>query len=188
MNQQAANYTYKRFIEEIRDTISEGQKSDFKSLNHNDAKFKAWRHKLKDSINDVEALGYEINCNISRRVFFSMSYTSSSTDNRRVYEADLIDTINELSLILNKYEKYGEPKINKIQDLKINSNSAIDTIASTAKKTEIVSLKWAWENITIKGWSTIIIILLGTFSLGVEFQTYGGWKIFKQIYELIIEK
>ena len=117
-----------------------------------------------------------------------MSYTSSSTDNRRVYEADLIDTINELSLILNKYEKYGEPKINKIQNLKINSNSATDTTASTAKKTEIVSLKWVWENITIKGWSTIIIILLGTFSLGVEFQTYGGWKIFRQIYELIIEK
>jgi hypothetical protein len=188
MNKQAANYTYKEFIEEIRETISEGQRSDFKSLNHNDAKFKAWRHKLKDSINDIEAMGYEINCTISRRVFFSMSYTSSSSDNRRAYESDLIDTINELTLILQKYEKYGEPKIDKVIDQKINNNSATDTIASTAKKTEVVSLKWLWENIPIKGWSTIILILLGAFSLGMEFQNYGGWKIFHKIYELIIEK
>ena len=104
-------FDYKSFISEIKTLIEEVSRFESADKKYNSDKFKKWRHKVEDFIYKVEAQTYSINCSINTRQFRIFGYgTYSSESQQQKFDADLTDSINELKLVVENYEKYGDPK------------------------------------------------------------------------------
>ncbi len=103
---------YKDFIIELKDLLKDtNELFDKKDLDEDD-KFRKWRHKSTDLINNIESRGYSINCDIYNRRFnvFAPYATVRESERLKTYNRELQDTINEFETIIENYEKYGCPK------------------------------------------------------------------------------
>lgn len=105
-------FTYYTFIVELKALYEQG--STFPSNQHsaNNPKFREWKLRLTELLQRVNRLGYDsFSCAVASRRFTSINESAKG----RVFYQHLSDTLNELKLILDNYEKYGEPESSKAQ-------------------------------------------------------------------------
>ena len=69
------------------------------------ASFRRWKLRLTDLLDNIERLGYDVRCGVAQRVFANM-YGSGSD---KAWVHHMTETQQELELIIENYEKYGEP-------------------------------------------------------------------------------
>lgn len=165
-------YDYKSFIDEIVIYVDEAKQFSSKDKTWDSDAFRKWRHKTKDSIYRIQKLGYSINCDVASRQFHIFGYgpTSKSQQDKK-FEQDLLDTINELELLIEQFNKYGVPtSTNKHAVVTEHSNSKLELPA-------VISLKWLFEHMPIKGWLIIFSLLVSAFGLGFGFHEW--WSILK---------
>lgn len=105
--------TYKQFIDDLRPLAGEAM-ALFDSANlHETPRFRKWRHDVTDLIERIEDLSYDVNCSIRTRNFDelgSYTYDPSRRERLAAFNRDLQDTINELTTLIGRFEKYGGPK------------------------------------------------------------------------------
>ena len=110
--------TYKEFVAELPPFIAEAEGLKSASVLDKNHKFRNWRHRVTELINQIEIEGYRVNCNIYNRQFRGFGDALSKIEG---YVRDLSDTIIELETIVDNYDKYGVPK--KIE--KANESNSI---------------------------------------------------------------
>jgi hypothetical protein len=167
------SFDYVCFIQEIEGAISVAKNIDKKNFHYQDQLFKSWKHKVLDLIDEIEKQGYEINCNLRGKVFHSLSYTSTSNDDKICFEKHLHETINELNLIVEKFQKYGDPKSRLVDNSKIEIE-----LPKKLTPPEKITLKWLWEHLSLGWWCQIAFILFLTFSAGF---TVGATDLAKSV-------
>jgi hypothetical protein len=105
---------YADFIAELKPLVDEARSLFNDEQTHHSGRFRKWRHRLATTIDSIEQLGYSIDCNVASRVFDVMSYGSvSKLDRLEIYNRELQDTINELEIIIERFDKYGDPLVAK---------------------------------------------------------------------------
>jgi len=107
-------FTYDIFIEEIRELLREGKELRNSKQRDQDPKFRKWRLKLEDAIKKIKGQGFEINCRSSYRTFSGDDHgynIPTEEDLNNSYNQELEDTLNELGLIVEHFDKYGITKI-----------------------------------------------------------------------------
>lgn len=103
-------YDYKSFIDEIVIYVDEAKQFSSKDKTWDSDAFRKWRHKTKDSIYRIQKLGYSINCDVTSRQFHIFGYgPNSKSQQDKKFEQDLLDTTNELELLIEQFNKYGVP-------------------------------------------------------------------------------
>ncbi|PUB72221.1 MAG: hypothetical protein DBP03_17675 [gamma proteobacterium symbiont of Ctena orbiculata] len=152
---------YEDFAAEVRDYLQEANNLfDLKKVDEDPA-FRKWRHNLTDLIQRIEDNGYEINCSIQNRLFYqqgSYTYDPSQKDHIDAFNRDLQDTIVELETIVNKYDKYGDPKAAK-------STSEEKKQLEWPQK---ITLSWLYTHAPFSLWAKTVGFLLAAFVLGVS--------------------
>jgi hypothetical protein len=168
-------FNYACFIDEIQAAIKEAKNIDKKNFHYQDQFFKSWKHRVLDLIDEIEKQEYEINCNLRGRVFHSLAYTSTPLDDKNCFEKHLTETIDELNLIVEKFKKYGDPKI---RHHVISANEKVQQVKLTSP--EKITLKWLWEHLSVTWWFKIIFVFFATFSAGITIGTTDFAKSFLQ--------
>lgn len=98
-------FTYGDFINELRKLLAASQEFGQHNSKASSAVFKHWKLHLIDLLDSIEDAGYTVRCDVRNRLFDVM-YGGSSSE---AFARDLIDTVNELDLVVQKYDKYGVP-------------------------------------------------------------------------------
>ena len=76
--------------------------------NHEEQQFKRWRQEVQDLLGRIASQGYNANATtLANRMFRSMSQRGDSLPK---FRRDMGDTLNEMKIIVQNYEKYGDPK------------------------------------------------------------------------------
>lgn len=104
--------TYKQFVAEVRSLISEGESLKGAAQRDMDPRFRNWRLKLEDRVRQIGKQGYKIHCHSASRRYGGGNFTFSVPSDEVLdehYNRELEDTLNELRLIGDDFDKYGEP-------------------------------------------------------------------------------
>lgn len=131
---------YEEFIAEIEKMRGVAAQLFDREKLHDDREFRKWRQEIADLISRVSDQGYSINCQISTRTFAQELLTDTSIRKKdliKSYNQDLLDTINELDILIAMYSRYGPPSI-KNKHSNVTENN-IDFL-SKVKNHWIVSL------------------------------------------------
>lgn len=99
---------YSQFIGELRALLERGKTLYDLDGRHEDPGFQRWRHEVTDLIKRIEHEGYDTNCHIAERLFDVEygSYKGNPTPGRiAAYNLDLQDTLNELEIIIGRFDK-----------------------------------------------------------------------------------
>ena len=165
--------SYRQFVDELR-PLTEQARTLF-DLNgiHENQTFRKWRHEVTDLIERIEDAGYSVNCSIGERRFDelgSYTYTPGPRDRLAAFNRELQDTINELSTIIERFEKFGDPKA---------ADSPV-AVATPLKAPEKITAAWLWANASVSLWWIVIVAAVAIFGAGV---TVGQSSLFKEIVE-----
>lgn len=165
--------SYRQVVDELRPLIEQARALfDLDGIHENSA-FRKWRHEVTDLIERIEDAEYSVNCSIGERHFDelgSYTYTPSSRDRLAAFNRDLQDTINELATIVERFEKFGDPK-------------AADVVVGAAtplKAPEKITAAWLWDNAPMSLWWIVIVAAVAIFGAGI---TAGQSSLFKELVE-----
>ena len=165
--------SYRQFIDELRPLTEQARALfDLDGIHENPA-FRKWRHEITDLIRRIEDVGYTVNCSIDERRFDelgSYSYTPSPRDELAAFNRDLQDTINELATIVERFEKFGDPKA---------ADPAV-AAATPLKAPEKITAAWLWGNASMSLWWIVIVAAVAIFGVGI---TVGQSSLFKELIE-----
>ena len=162
--------TYEQFINELKSLLSRAKElfnAHELELNQD---FKRWKKELSALLIAIEEKGYDVQCNVISRDFtLFIGYGSIPSDSQlaKEFNSDLQDTINEIEIIIDHYNKFGDPR-GKIET---QSQSTQEL-----KYPDKVSLAWLWNHMPIKLCVSGIIILFSVFLLGIGF---GQTELYK---------
>ena len=163
---------YKDFINELK-VLSEEAK-DLLNVEeyHRNPGFRKWRLKLTDLIDRINKYGYRIVCNVDKRTF---GFASPLREHeKKLFNMELQDTINELELIIDNFRKYGPPKTEK----RISKNT------KEFEWPDKITLNWLHKHAPISLWIKLVSILIAVFLFGI---TIGQSAFFKEIKEKITQ-
>jgi len=151
---------YEDFVNELREFLLEANNLFDLNKVDEDPNFRKWRHNLTDLIQRIEDNGYDINCSIQNRLFCeqgSYTYDPSQKDHVEAFNRDLQDTINELETIINKFDKYGDPK----------SKDIIKPQNEQLEWPQKITLSWLYAHAPFGLWMKAGGFLLAAFLLGI---------------------
>ena len=151
--------TYENFINELRTLIIRGQALYDRSSRIKDPDFRRWKFEVIDLINRIQSEKYDVNCLIAAKSFVSYrgSYTGSGKHAIDAYNLALKDTINELEVLIERYDKHGAP--NPIKPVFL-------TVPATSVPTdESLTLDWIWRHMPVTWWKYIVGVLLTVFGI-----------------------
>ena len=100
--------TYEDFINELRKLVASGEKLYGVVERDLDPHFRQWRLEVTDLLSRINQAGYSVRCYIRNRSFGTHRNATEEYLNDE-YRIELQDTLNELSLLIKRYETYGEP-------------------------------------------------------------------------------
>lgn len=100
--------TYEDFINELRKLVTSGEKLYGAIERDLDPHFRQWRLEVTDLLSRIKQAGYSVRCYIRNRSFGTHRNATDEYLNDE-YRIDLRDTLNELSLLIKRYDTYGEP-------------------------------------------------------------------------------
>jgi len=156
-------FTYEQFVNEIRALLNEGKNLRGAQKRDQDPSFRKWRLKLQDNIRRIKDQGFEVNCKSKYRNYGASSdeYFGSSSDAlNSLYNRELEDTLNELNLIVENFDKYGPPKI------KVSSGCEVEN-------GHIPTIKELYLALSVHhGWKTIAAILAV-----IGLMLFGAYKV-----------
>lgn len=153
-------FDYKSFIEEITILVDEAKNFQIADRHYQSESFRKWKHKTADLINQIGRQRYSINSNLQMRQFHAGGYSLlSESEQQEIFNRDLADSINELNLVIEQYQKYGDPRATK---------KSSETITTTIKIQipEKVTLRWLIDNLPIKVWLWFGGLLFTSAALG----------------------
>jgi hypothetical protein len=158
--------TYENFISELRPLIVRGQSLYDRPDRTKDSDFRRWKFEVIDLINRIQSEKYDVNCLIAARSFasYSGSYTGSGKHAIDAYNLALKDTINELEILVQRYDKHGAP--NPI------TPSSSEAPSNELQPPKLMTLEWLWRHSPASWWAYIVGALLTVvgiaFGLGVK--------------------
>lgn len=107
----AATFDYSAFIDELRLLVERAKAFGVNERHRESESFRKWRHEAEDLIGRINRLRYDINCGLPERAFRVMAYGSvSGREQQEAFDKDLSDTLNELELVIARFDRYGDPK------------------------------------------------------------------------------
>nr|BAJ06956.1 hypothetical protein [uncultured bacterium]BAJ06958.1 hypothetical protein [uncultured bacterium] len=167
---------YSEFIDELRPLLDEAHSLFDEDQTHQSPRFRKWRHQLTTTISIIENLGYTVDCDIASRIFQVASYGSVSKNAQMAaYNRELQDTINEMEIIIEYFDKYGDPKIS-------SQAAASDDRAEKLEWPTKMTLSWLFNHAPIKLWLQFGGILITVFLLGVGFAQTRAYKNIEQLW------
>jgi len=101
--------TYEDFINELRQLVSTGEMLYDAVERDLDSRFRQWRLEVTDLLGRIKQAGYSVQCDIHNRSFGTHRMNATEEYLNNEYRIELQDTLNELSLLIKRYETYGEP-------------------------------------------------------------------------------
>jgi hypothetical protein len=153
----------------------------------NDAEFRRWKLRLTDLLDRVESLGYDVRCGVVHR-HFQAAYDSGSD---RVWVHDMTETLSEIELIIENYEKYGDPARTRKGRTSWFGEGPVPPKASTPAEAPVlapatepvtvsaptplaapekVTIGWMIHNVAWKGWTALgslfALVAVGAYNLG----------------------
>jgi hypothetical protein len=163
------SFNYKSFIDEIIRLIEVANNFTTAEKKHDSESFKVWRHAVLDFIYQIERQKYSINCSLSTRQFHIYGYGSvSQNSQQQKFDKSLTDTINELSLIVKNYQKYGDPK---------NHFSPKEIENKELSWPDKVTLGWFIKHMPAGIWwgliCTLLAVLTAAYELGAYIQSHS---------------
>ena len=165
--------SYRQFVDELRPLIEQARALfDLDGIHENPA-FRKWRHEVTDLIERIEDAGRSVNCSIGERRFDdigSYTYTPSPRDRLAAFNRELQDTINELATIVERFEKFGDPKA---------ADVAV-AVATPLETPEKITAAWLWGNAAMSLWWIVIVAAVAIFGAGI---TVGQSSLFKELVE-----
>jgi hypothetical protein len=168
--------TYDNFIGEIRSIVDRARDLfDADELEEN-KDFKRWKKELVSLILAIEDSGYNPRCDvISREFTLFADYGSIPSDAqlRKAFNDDLQDTIDELEIIVNSYDKYGGP-----------NNNIVKSTPAELDYPEKVTIMWLARHMPAKLLITAIVLLASAFLLGVKF---GNTDLYRSLNPAALE-
>jgi len=150
--------TYEGFIADLRPLLNEIATLCDAKATHEDPTFRRWRNDLQSLLRQIKQAGYELPCVVhsADRYFGGISNFGQPTG-FRAYQRDLDDTANELRVVIDAYQRYGEP-------LRIGAMRS--PLNAELKAPQIVTLAWLWDHVPAKLWVVALSALVAAFSLG----------------------
>jgi hypothetical protein len=119
----------------------------------------------------MEGNKYSINCRIDTRWLGEHAWDfddSTPQEHLAAFNRDLQDTIVELTTIVRRFDKFGDPK----------RQTATASNATSLKAPEKVTAAWLWNNTSVSVWWTVVAALIVVFGTGV---TVGRSTLFSEI-------
>ena len=167
--------TYEHFISELRPLVTLGRTLYDRPSGHEDPDFRRWKTEVVDLIERMEQEKYSIKCLIRDRHFFSIgrSYTGSDRSQLKSYNQALKDTIDEMEILINRYDKYGATPPIKPRPSTVPATSEPADKPSAGSSTELpppktLTLDWIWRHMPTTWWKWIAGTLGAVFALGVQ--------------------
>jgi hypothetical protein len=108
--------TYELFIHELGQLITSGETLYNLDQRDLDPNFRNWRLQVTDLIDRITRIGYSVRCYIRSRSFGTHRNATEMYLNEE-YNRELRDTLNELNLIIKRYDDFGVPKANSIDKI-----------------------------------------------------------------------
>jgi hypothetical protein len=154
--------TYENFIKDLRPLVVRGQALYDRSSRIKDPDFRRWKFEVTDLINRIQSEKYAVNCSIATRSFASYggSYTGSDKHAIVAYNLDLKDTINELEILIERYDKHGAPNPRTPRSSAAPSNEL--------QPPKPLTPDWLWRHMPISWWAYIVGALVAFFSAGFK--------------------
>ena len=169
--------TYENFINELRPLVVRGQALYDRPSRIKDPDFRRWNFEIIDLIVRIQSEKYDVNCSIASRSFayHGGSYTGSNKLAIDAYNLDLKDTINELEILIQRYDVHGGPNPRTPRSAAVPTKTEPVDKSSAAPSNELQhpkhwTLDWLWRNMPVSGW---IYILGGLLTLLVIAFTLG---------------
>jgi hypothetical protein len=104
----ATPFTYEAFIEELRGFADAPRSFAAAECNVSSAVFKGWKRRVEGTLRHVVEIGYpRPKCDIGTREFLSLW----DDEPQKTFFDALTDTVDELRLIIEHFERYGAPKL-----------------------------------------------------------------------------
>lgn len=174
-------FDYAAFIADIERLIEQGSNVGAMRRAHTSSSFRAWKHEVEDAIERIRRLRYSINCGIETRHFRTLSTSATDKQDSIAYERDFEDTINELTLIVTNFKKYGDPKSKgdfTAPAVKQDAEAVSVVVpAEPLKPPEKVTVRWIQDHVSAAWLWTIgvgsVTALAFAFSFGL---TAAGTK------------
>jgi len=171
--------TYENFINELRPLVVRGQALYDRPSRIKDPDFRRWNFEVIDLIDRIRSEKYAVNCSIASRSFASYggSYTGSDKSAIDAYNLDLKDTINELEILIQRYDVHGAPNPRAPRSAAVPTTTEPAEKSSASPSNELQppkhwTLDWLWRHMPVSGWKYILvglITLLGmAFTLGMN--------------------
>src|SRR4051812_24489158 len=109
---------YQDFINELCELVAAGEQLYSVITTHNDAGFRAWRHRAESLVQEAKDLGYRLpgNCKSDTRAYRAIFYGASIQTNITALKKELDDSLIELRFLIDNYKKYGEPIHTQLAD------------------------------------------------------------------------
>lgn len=183
----AKRFDYSAFIEDLRPLLAESTKFPANQQSAGSASFKRWKLRLTDLLDRIEALGYDVRCGVHQRMFANM-YGSGSD---RVWVAHMMETIDEIELIIQNFETYGDPGRTRkgrtswfgegqVPPKAEKPAPAVEPVAAPKPSPvpaplpapEKVTIGWMIHNVDWKGWTAIASVLAA-----VAFGSYKAGQV-----------
>ena len=168
--------TYENFIKDLRPQVVRGQALYDRSSRIKDPDFRRWKFEVTDLINRIQSEKYAVNCSIATRSFASYggSYTGSDKHAIDAYNLGLKDTINELEILIERYDAHGAPNPRAPRSASVPTTTEPVDKSSSAPMNELqtpkqLTLDWIWRHMPVSGWAYIVSVVVAAF--------YAGFKL-----------
>jgi len=135
---------YKAFIGELRHLVKEGATIARTPLTDLDPRFRKWRVQVESLVQHIEQEGYSLPCPVHSQ---SRVYLAK-------FELEIHDTLNELRTLIDRYEKFGEPRRRE----RVGGKAVL----TNGKET----LSWLWHNVSRVAWGLWLASIAAAFGAG----------------------
>ena len=164
-------YDYEAFVEELRQLRHEAANSfAIEERVAESTTFKRWQLRLDDQLSKICALGWAVKCGHAGRTFAA---TNQFEDDDASFDVDLVDTLEELGLVIKNFEKYGTPPLTYQPKL---FQAAAPEAPAPLLPPDKVTWHWIKLHMTVGGWvmvGSVVAGLMGAaFGLGHWSATY----------------
>ncbi len=166
---------YAAFVEELGELHDEAIAIESVGVwNPRHVAFRRWKARLFDLLARIRKACYEdIRCDVEDRDF---NYDGPEGDHgvhaRKVFDDAMEDTLIELKLIIDNFNKYGDPS-----PIKPETESGSSGVAAPAHEPlpvpEKVTIPWLWKNVSVPLMVGGIVFVGAVFTVGLGL---GGTK------------
>jgi hypothetical protein len=146
-------FDYKTFIDELRVLVAQGHNFAPAEKNALEQPFKRWRLEVVAHLDEILKLGYRPSCRIALRHFRQLpsDWGPDRPDmNLKVFERDMSDTLDELEVLINYFDKHGAPLAPHAPKGVAIATPPITPPATESapplKPPETVTLHWVWKH------------------------------------------